>query len=320
MAKRKSPRLHDSIKECLGYDLGEPDEQVWADWRERTRRVCKPCWELKYCPYGPLVEQSPLLPLLKGEIEDQIARLEKSLETGVTGDVYDLDTEEVEMRKAWLEDEDLLLVQAWSAVKGRKVRDSIVSGEQSYNGALPPIEQYRVKFNLGLDYVPSEEDFPPEVWNEIIRERERIEEGHRQAVESRQIDTREQLTRSGRAFAKRRLRALNPMEHPPEIPAEITDARCQNFGHICPVFFTAEVMTETQDERRIGRRALNFSTMMRIVRRDDYRCQHCGKQLQDDEVEFDHIIPVAKGGSSEEHNIRLTCFDCNRDKSDHYEP
>lgn len=23
--------------------------------------VCKPCWELKYCPYGPLVEQFPLL-------------------------------------------------------------------------------------------------------------------------------------------------------------------------------------------------------------------------------------------------------------------
>lgn len=24
--------------------------------------VCKPCWELKYCPYGPLVEQYPVHP------------------------------------------------------------------------------------------------------------------------------------------------------------------------------------------------------------------------------------------------------------------
>jgi 5-methylcytosine-specific restriction endonuclease McrA len=24
--------------------------------------VCKPCWELRYCPYGPLVEYFPLLP------------------------------------------------------------------------------------------------------------------------------------------------------------------------------------------------------------------------------------------------------------------
>ncbi len=79
-------------------------------------------------------------------------------------------------------------------------------------------------------------------------------------------------------------------------------------------------MTETEEERRIGRGHLGFAKMMRIVRRDDYRCQHCQKKLQDNEVEFDHIIPVSKGGSSEEHNIRLTCFDCNRDKSDEYVP
>jgi len=94
----------------------------------------------------------------------------------------------------------------------------------------------------------------------------------------------------------------------------------QYFGHICPVFFAAEGMTETQEERRIGRHQPSFETMMRIVRRDDYRCQHCKEKLRDDEVEFDHIIPVSKGGSSEEHNLRLTCFECNRDKSDHYEP
>jgi hypothetical protein len=27
----------------------------------------------------------------------------------------------------------------------------------------------------------------------------------------------------------------------------------------------------------------------------------CGQVLKDNEIEFDHIIPVAKGGSSEEH-------------------
>lgn len=30
------------------------------DWKRRVKAVCKPCWELKYCPYGPLVEQFPL--------------------------------------------------------------------------------------------------------------------------------------------------------------------------------------------------------------------------------------------------------------------
>jgi hypothetical protein len=37
--------------------------QKWAvkiDWERRIKAVCKPCWELKYCPYGPLVEEFPL--------------------------------------------------------------------------------------------------------------------------------------------------------------------------------------------------------------------------------------------------------------------
>jgi hypothetical protein len=36
---------------------------IWADkigWKRRVKAVCKPCWELKYCPYGPLVEEFPL--------------------------------------------------------------------------------------------------------------------------------------------------------------------------------------------------------------------------------------------------------------------
>jgi len=30
------------------------------DLKARTKHICKPCWELKYCPYGPLVENYPL--------------------------------------------------------------------------------------------------------------------------------------------------------------------------------------------------------------------------------------------------------------------
>ncbi len=54
---------------------------------------------------------------------------------------------------------------------------------------------------------------------------------------------------------------------------------------------------------------------MRVARRDNYTCQVCWKHLNDDDVEFDHSIPVARSGSSDEHNVRLTCFACNRKKS-----
>lgn len=30
------------------------------DAKRRVKAVCKPCWEIQYCPYGPLVEQFPL--------------------------------------------------------------------------------------------------------------------------------------------------------------------------------------------------------------------------------------------------------------------
>jgi 5-methylcytosine-specific restriction endonuclease McrA len=72
------------------------------------------------------------------------------------------------------------------------------------------------------------------------------------------------------------------------------------FGHYCPVFFVNEPFTETKEQRRIGRN-ISRSVMLRVVRRDNNQCQTCGRVLKDNEIEFDHIIPVAKGGSSEEH-------------------
>jgi hypothetical protein len=50
------------IKSLLGYSKRTPAKKILADWKTITSRVCKPCWEIKYCPYGPLVEQFPLLP------------------------------------------------------------------------------------------------------------------------------------------------------------------------------------------------------------------------------------------------------------------
>ena len=40
---------------------------------------------------------------------------------------------------------------------------------------------------------------------------------------------------------------------------------------------------------------------------------HVGnKPIPDNEVNFDHIIPWSKGGSSDESNIRLLCESCNK--------
>ena len=31
------------------------------NWEKRVKAVCKPCWEIKYCPYGSLVEEFPII-------------------------------------------------------------------------------------------------------------------------------------------------------------------------------------------------------------------------------------------------------------------
>ena len=112
---------------------------------------------------------------------------------------------------------------------------------------------------------------------------------------------------------------FQPLDYPEQIPTEIAEMSCRWFGHICPVVFTAEPFTETTKFRRTGRK-VPTSILMRVARRDNYTCQICGTPLLDHEIEFDHIIPIAKGGSSEEHNLRVACLACNRKKSDNTEP
>ena len=110
-AKRSTP-IHHSIKTTLGYDASDKDVDVVADWKQRTSRVCKPCWELKYCPFGPLVEQSPLLPSERGGMIQRINYLEKCLHDSTIGEVEHLSDERKKEYSKWLKDQDLLLHQA----------------------------------------------------------------------------------------------------------------------------------------------------------------------------------------------------------------
>ena len=67
---------------------------------------------------------------------------------------------------------------------------------------------------------------------------------------------------------------------------------------------------------RGSHRRENLSQRVRdeVWRRDGGTCQRCGSR---EKLEFDHIIPVSKGGSNTARNIELLCEKCNRAKSDH---
>lgn len=48
-----------------------------------------------------------------------------------------------------------------------------------------------------------------------------------------------------------------------------------------------------------------------VWQRDKGQCVKCGSR---EKLEFDHIIPIAAGGSNTERNILLLCETCNRSR------
>lgn len=208
----RTEKLHPRIREALQAPDEMTDQELLRNLRERTKIVCKPCWELKYCPSGPLVEEFPLLPSTRKAAEDHNAYLKRCLESGRTGTDQQLDDAKRQKFEAWVAEFD-------------------------------------------------------------------------------------------------------PDDHPTEIPPILDEAACRVFGHLCPVIFVSEPFTETSEARRMTR-YIPAAVKMRVARRDNYTCQEpsCNRHLKDYEIEFDHIIPVSRGGSSEEHNIRVTCLEHNRRK------
>jgi len=62
-----------------------------------------------------------------------------------------------------------------------------------------------------------------------------------------------------------------------------------------------------------GRReSIPQEVMDRVWNRDGGRCVKCGSQ---ENLEFDHIIPVSKGGATTYRNIQLLCKKCNVEKT-----
>ena len=56
----------------------------------------------------------------------------------------------------------------------------------------------------------------------------------------------------------------------------------------------------------------------RIKERDNFTCKFCENSTYKEPnllLEIDHIVPVSKGGCTEESNLQTLCWKCNRQKS-----
>ena len=62
-----------------------------------------------------------------------------------------------------------------------------------------------------------------------------------------------------------------------------------------------------------GRGPIPQDIMDAVWNRDGGQCVKCNSNQ---DLEFDHMIPLSKGGSNRYRNLQLLCVKCNRSKSD----
>jgi len=65
-------------------------------------------------------------------------------------------------------------------------------------------------------------------------------------------------------------------------------------------------------EDRLADRRVPDSLRAAVLVRDGARCRKCRRSVN---LEMDHIVPVSKGGKTEESNLQTLCRRCNRAKS-----
>lgn len=63
---------------------------------------------------------------------------------------------------------------------------------------------------------------------------------------------------------------------------------------------------------RVERGKVSNKLRFRIYQRDGWRCKLCGRKTQN--LEIDHIIPIAKGGKTTYNNLQTLCHRCNQRK------
>ena len=61
----------------------------------------------------------------------------------------------------------------------------------------------------------------------------------------------------------------------------------------------------------VGREEACERLRLHVLWRDGYACSHCGSRF---DLQIDHILPCARGGTARPWNLQVLCRDCNLEK------
>ena len=77
-------------------------------------------------------------------------------------------------------------------------------------------------------------------------------------------------------------------------------------------FVDFSLMERPSFDDRLANRRVPDSIRATVLVRDGARCRRCRRSIN---LEMDHIVPVSKGGKTEESNLQTLCRRCNRVKA-----
>jgi hypothetical protein len=76
-------------------------------------------------------------------------------------------------------------------------------------------------------------------------------------------------------------------------------------------FVDLALMERSSWHDRLANRRVPDTMRAAVLVRDGGRCRRCRRSIN---LEMDHIVPVSKGGKTEESNLQVLCRRCNRAK------
>ena len=229
----------------------------------------------------------------------------------------------------------IIAVKRWLNLKAAKIKTKELENSEKYK-KLQELEKeltfYREPVLLKLDALPEFKKYDKKkalaaTHTEIGEKYKFLEDNHflgrLKQIDAIQEDASGFIAETQEMIMRDIARAINT---PVKVVWSYTSPKgLRNYSKFANV--TREELREYEEnpelyedfDPELERKKLTPGLRYDIMKRDNFRCQICGRTQKDGvTLEVDHIKPISKGGKTEPNNLRTLCWDCNRGKADKY--